>query len=79
MLAGAAWSAGSLIGFRVIQGLGAGMILPVGQTVLAQAAGPARMGRVMSVIGVPMLLAPVFGPVLGGAIISAASWREPWA
>jgi len=55
------------------------MILPVGQTVLAQAAGPARMGRVMSVIGVPMLLAPVFGPVLGGAIISAASWREPWA
>jgi EmrB/QacA subfamily drug resistance transporter len=75
VLAGAAWSAGSLIGFRVIQGLGAGMILPVGQTILAQAAGPARMGRVMSVIGVPMLLAPVFGPVLGGAIISAASWR----
>jgi len=75
VLAGAAWSAGSLIGFRVIQGLGAGMILPVGQTILAQAAGPARMGRVMSVIGVPMLLAPVLGPVLGGAIISAASWR----
>ncbi len=51
------------------------MILPVGQTILAQAAGPQRMGRVMSVIGVPMLLAPVFGPVLGGAIIGAASWR----
>jgi EmrB/QacA subfamily drug resistance transporter len=75
VLASAAWSAGSLIGFRVIQGLGAGMILPVGQTILAQAAGPARMGRVMSAIGVPMLLAPVLGPVLGGAIISAASWR----
>ena len=75
VLAGAAWSAGSLIGFRVIQGLGAGMILPVGQAILAQAAGLARMGRVMSVIGVPMLLAPVLGPVLGGAIISAASWR----
>src|SRR6266702_908054 len=74
-LAGAAWSAGSLITFRVIQGLGAGMILPVGQTILAQAAGPARMGRVMSVIGVPMLLAPVAGPVLGGAIIAAAGWR----
>ncbi len=75
VLAGAAWSAGSLITFRVIQGLGAGMILPVGQTILAQAAGPARMGRVMSVIGVPMLLAPVAGPVLGGAIIAAAGWR----
>ena len=75
VLAGAAWSAGSLIAFRVVQGLGAGMILPVGQTILAQAAGPQRMGRVMSVIGVPMLLAPVFGPVIGGAIIGAASWR----
>jgi EmrB/QacA subfamily drug resistance transporter len=75
VLAGAAWSIGSLIAFRVLQGLGAGMILPVGQTILAQAAGPQRMGRVMSVIGVPMLLAPVFGPLLGGAIIGAASWR----
>jgi EmrB/QacA subfamily drug resistance transporter len=75
VLAGAAWSLPSLIGFRVLQGLGAGMILPVGQTILAQAAGPERMGRVMSVIGVPMLLAPVFGPVLGGAIVDSTSWR----
>ena len=75
VLAGPAWSIGSLIGFRVLQGVGAGMILPVGQTILAQKAGPQRMGRVMSVIGVPMLLAPVFGPVLGGAIVDAASWR----
>ena len=75
VLAGAAWSIGSLIAFRVLQGLGAGMILPIGQTILAQAAGPQRMGRVMSVIGVPMLLAPVFGPLLGGAIIGAVSCR----
>jgi EmrB/QacA subfamily drug resistance transporter len=74
-LAGAAWSIESLIGFRVLQGLGAGMILPVGQTILAQAAGPQRMGRVMSLIGVPMLLAPIFGPVLGGLIVDAWSWR----
>src|SRR6266496_3668822 len=74
-LAGAAWSLPSLIVFRVVQGLGAGMILPVGQTILAQAAGPQRIGRVMSVIGVPMLLAPVFGPVLGGAILGEVSWR----
>ena len=75
VLAAAAWSIGSLIAFRVLQGSGAGLILPVGQTILAQAAGPQRMGRVMSVIGVPLLLAPVFGPVLGGAILGAASWR----
>jgi EmrB/QacA subfamily drug resistance transporter len=74
-LAAAAWSIGSLIAFRVVQGLGAGTILPVGQTMLAQAAGPQRMGRVMSVIGVPMLLGPIFGPVIGGAIVDAVSWR----
>jgi EmrB/QacA subfamily drug resistance transporter len=74
-LAGAAWSIGSLIGFRVFQGLGAGMILPVGQTILAQAAGPQRMGRVMSLFGVPMLLVPVLGPVLGGLIVDQWSWR----
>src|SRR5919201_2398290 len=59
--AGAAWSLPSLIAFRVLQGLGAGMILPVGQTILAQAAGPARMGRVISSIGEPMLLGPILG------------------
>jgi MFS family permease len=75
VLSGAAWSIGSLIGFRLLQGLGGGMIVPVGQTILAQAAGPRRIGRVMSVIGVPLLLAPVFGPVAGGAIVGHVSWR----
>ena len=74
-LSAAAWSIGSLIAFRVLQGLGGGMILPVGQTILAQAAGPQRMGRVMSVIGVPMLLGPILGPVIGGAIVDEVSWR----
>jgi EmrB/QacA subfamily drug resistance transporter len=75
ILAGLSWSVGSLIAFRVLQGFGGGAIMPVGQTILAQAAGPRRMGRVMSVVGVPMLLAPVFGPVVGGAIVDQASWR----
>jgi EmrB/QacA subfamily drug resistance transporter len=74
-LAGAAWSIDTLIVFRVIQGFGAGLIMPVGQTILAQAAGPQRIGRVMSVIGVPMLLGPIFGPVIGGAIVDQVSWR----
>jgi EmrB/QacA subfamily drug resistance transporter len=75
VLAGLAWSAGALIAFRVIQGLGAGLLMPVGQAALAQTAGPDRMGRVMSLFGVPMLLVPTLGPVIGGAIAEHASWR----
>src|ERR671935_105647 len=75
VLSGSAWSVGPLIGFRVLQGLGAGLIMPVGQAILAQAAGPKRVGRVMSVMGVPILLAPIFGPVIGGAIVDQISWR----
>ena len=76
MLCGLAWSAESLIAFRVLQGLAGGMIMPIGLITLAQAAGPSNMGRVMSVVGIPMLLAPVFGPLLGGLIIEHLSW--PW-
>jgi EmrB/QacA subfamily drug resistance transporter len=74
-LCGAAWSAESLIAFRVLQGLAGGMIMPIGMITLAQAAGPQRVGRVMGVVGVPMLLAPVVGPVLGGLLVTHLSWR----
>ncbi|GAC1439540.1 MAG: DHA2 family efflux MFS transporter permease subunit [Solirubrobacteraceae bacterium] len=74
-LCGLASSSGALIGFRILQGFGGGLILPVGQMILARAAGPQQMGRVMSVIGVPMVLAPVFGPALGGLIIEHLSWQ----
>ena len=74
-LCGAAWNAESLIFFRVLQGLGGGMIMPVGMSVMAQTAGPHRIGRVMSVIGVPMLLGPILGPVIGGVVVDNASWR----
>ena len=58
-LCGLAWSDHSLIFFRILQGFGGGMIQPIGITVLAQTAGPTRMGRVMSVVGVPLLLGPI--------------------
>ena len=51
-LCGVAWSAESLILFRVLQGFGGGMIMPVGMSLMAQTAGPQRVGRVMSVVGV---------------------------
>jgi len=74
-LCGVAWSTGSLIAFRVLQGVGGGMIMPVGQMVLARAAGPSRLGRVMSVIGLAMVLAPIFGPTIGGLLIDHLDWR----
>src|SRR5919202_6100585 len=58
VLCGAASSATELIVFRVIQGVGGGLIMPVGQLMMASAAGPRRMGRVMSVVAVPGMLAP---------------------
>src|SRR3954453_6574597 len=51
------------------------MIMPIGQAILAQAAGPQRMGRIMSIIGVPTLLGPILGPVIGGLIVDNVSWR----
>ena len=75
VLCGFAWSTTSLIAFRVLQGVGGGLLMPVGQMMVARAAGPERMGRVMSVLAVPIVLAPVLGPALGGALIEAASWR----
>jgi EmrB/QacA subfamily drug resistance transporter len=74
-LCGLAWSSGSLIAFRVLQGIGGGMIMPVGQMVLTRAAGPARLGRVMSVVGLAMILAPIFGPTIGGLLIDNLDWR----
>ncbi|MTD16393.1 DHA2 family efflux MFS transporter permease subunit [Nakamurella sp. YIM 132087] len=75
VLCGLAWDITSLIVFRVLQGLGGGMLMPLGMTMLTRAAGPTRVGRVMAVLGVPMLLGPILGPILGGWLIDIASWH----
>src|ERR1700710_2080683 len=68
-LCSTAWNIGSLITFRVLQGLGGGMLMPVGMAIMTRAAGPQRIGRVMAVLGVPMLLGPITGPILGRRVV----------
>ncbi|WP_051393034.1 DHA2 family efflux MFS transporter permease subunit [Glycomyces arizonensis] len=74
--AGFAWDAGSLIAFRVVQGFGAGILDPLVLILLARAAGPARAGRVMGLMGIVLSLGPVVGPIFGGAVLERLDW--PW-
>ncbi|MCK9171269.1 MAG: multidrug efflux MFS transporter [Treponema sp.] len=69
------WNIESLIAFRIIQGAGAGLMMPTLQTELVQVSGGHNLGRIMSIISIPGLLGPILGPVLGGIIVSRASWR----
>ncbi|OJZ75481.1 MFS transporter [Mycobacterium paraffinicum] len=64
-----------LIVFRVVQGIGGGMLLPLSFMILTREAGPRRLGRLMSILSIPMLLAPIGGPILGGWLIDTSSWR----
>jgi EmrB/QacA subfamily drug resistance transporter len=77
MLCGIAWSMPTLIAFRVLQGLGGGMLLPLIRVILGRAAGQKRMGRAMVFVAVPGSLSPALGPILGGLVTYGLGWR--WA
>jgi EmrB/QacA subfamily drug resistance transporter len=73
----AATSLPMLVAFRVVQGLGGGMLMPLGMTIMTKAAGQDKVGRIMAVLGIPMMLGPIAGPILGGALVDAGhnGWR----
>ncbi|RTE09999.1 MDR family MFS transporter [Paenibacillus whitsoniae] len=75
VLCSLAWDTGSLIGFRLIQGVGAGLLIPTMQNVLVQSAGGRNLGRLVAIISIPALLGPILGPVIGGLIMDNMSWR----
>jgi EmrB/QacA subfamily drug resistance transporter len=75
LLCGSAWSAGSLIAMRVVQGLGGGMLMPLFQTILARRSAGSQLGTVMAMVGTPLLLGPVLGPILGGVLVDGPGWR----
>jgi EmrB/QacA subfamily drug resistance transporter len=74
VLSALSWNIESLIAFRLLQGVGAGLMIPTLTTLLVQIAGN-KLGRMISIVSIPTLLAPILGPVLGGVIVSALSWR----
>ncbi|MGY0501863.1 DHA2 family efflux MFS transporter permease subunit [Nocardia sp. FBN12] len=74
-LAGFAWNVESLIAFRVIQGASGGLLMPVAMVILLRAAGPDRLGRLMSTLGLAILVGPLLGPVIGGYFVDELSWR----
>src|SRR6202050_4890344 len=72
---GAAWNIDSLIAFRVVQGIGGGRMPPLITTLLVRAVGSSQLGRLMAAISLPIVVVPIFGPVVAGLIISNISWR----
>ncbi|HET6742595.1 MAG TPA: MDR family MFS transporter [Kribbella sp.] len=75
VLCGIAWNIGSLVAFRILQGVGGGLMLPILQTILLRAVGRDRIGRLMGVVTLPVVIGPILGPVLGGLIVGHLDWR----
>lgn len=74
-LCGLASSLSELVGFRVLQGVGGGMLTPVGMAMLYRVFPPAERVRASSILTVPTAMAPAIGPVLGGLLVTDLSWR----
>ncbi|MBP1996069.1 MDR family MFS transporter [Paenibacillus eucommiae] len=75
VLCSLAQTADQLIVFRIIQGLGGGMVAPIGIAMTFTLAPPEKRGAIMGVMGAPMLLAPILGPVLSGWLIDYVNWQ----
>jgi len=72
---GLAWNLESLIAFRVLQGVGGGMLTPVGTAMLFRAFPPHERAKAASILMIPMVVGPASGPVLGGYLVEFHSWR----
>ena len=75
LLCGSAGTMGGLICARVVQGMAGGLLAPMAQMMMARVAGK-QMARAMGYSGVPIMFAPILGPVVAGAILKYAAW--PW-
>ena len=72
---GVAPTEGWLIAFRVLQGIGGGLLMPLGMAIAMQPFAKEERARAMAVIGVPLMVAPIVGPIIGGLIIDNMNWQ----
>jgi len=75
LLCGLAWNIESLIAFRVLQGVGGGILTPVGTAMLFRAFPPGERAKASAILMIPMVVAPASGPVLGGYLVEFHDWR----
>ncbi len=74
-MCGLATSVGELVVFRVVQGVGGGMLTPVGMAMLYRTFPPSERVRLAGILMIPTALAPALGPVIGGLLVTDLSWR----
>jgi len=75
VLCSLAQTAEQLVLFRIIQGLGGGMVSPIGMAIIFRLAPPGKQGAIMGVLGIPMMLGPAIGPTLSGFFVEYATWH----
>ena len=75
LMCGMAWSLESMLLFRLLQGFAGGGMVPVAQSILADAFPPQKRGQAFALFGIAVVVAPVVGPTLGGWLADNASWR----
>ncbi|MED0677041.1 MFS transporter, partial [Aneurinibacillus thermoaerophilus] len=75
LFCGLAWSNNSMIVARIIQALGGGLIMPVGQALIFHTVPEEKMGAAMGIFGISAMVAPAIGPTLSGYIVEYLDWR----
>ncbi len=74
-LSGLSWNGSALIGFRVLQAIGGGMIMPVMTSMVYRMVPRNRIGSAMGILGVAIIVAPALGPTIGGYLVQYVDWR----
>ncbi|MCC7666329.1 MDR family MFS transporter [Liquorilactobacillus satsumensis] len=75
LISGIATNIGVLIGGRLIQGAGSGIVISLVSTLIVRAAGGKSLGSLMAIVGLPVVLIPILGPTIGGYLIDRLNWH----